>query len=69
MTLLTRKKVKISKERYFPWDHNSGLDFQVLVKESDKCRLLPLLRESLLILRGDPSLNIYVKSIPLELLQ
>ena len=71
MTLLTVKKVKSPKEsavfdHIFYTGHNASFDdFETLVKEPDECRFL--LRESLLILRDDASLNRYVKSIPLEL--
>ena len=47
--------------------HNASFDdFETIIKESDEFRLL--LRESLVILRDDPPLNRYVKSIPLEFL-
>ena len=71
ITPLTGKKVKNPKEsalfdHIFHTDHNACFgDFETLVKESDEFRLL--LKESLLILRDGPSLNKYVKSIPLEL--
>ena len=69
--LLTEKKVKSPKEsvvfdHIVHTSHNASFDdFETLAKECDKFRLL--LRESLLILRDDPSLNRYVKLIPLEL--
>ena len=45
--------------------HNASFDgFETLAKECDEFRLL--LRELLLILRDDPPLNRYVKSIPLD---
>ena len=66
ITPLTGKKVKSPKENAV-FDHivhmghkQSFDDF-----ECDEFRLL--LRDSLLILRDDPPLNRYVKSIPLEL--
>ena len=71
ITVLTRKKVKSPKEsavfdHIVYTGHNASFDdFESLVKECDEFRLL--LRYSLLILRDDPSLNRYVKSIPLEL--
>ena len=71
ITPLTGKKVKISKEsavfdHIVHTGHNASFDdFETLAKERDEFRLL--LRESLLILRDDPPLNRYVKSIPLEL--
>ena len=71
ITPLTGRKVKSLKESAL-FDHivhtghnASSDDFETLVKECDEFRL-PL-RESLLILRDDSSLNRYVKSIPLEL--
>ena len=53
-----------------PWGQHTGNNasfdsFETLVKEHDEFRLL--LREPLLVLRDDPQLNKYVKSIPLEL--
>ena len=67
---LTWKKVK-SPLKSAKFDHivhtghnASFYDFKTLANKCDKFRLLP--RESLLILRDDPSLNRYVKSIPLE---
>ena len=45
--------------------HNASFnDFETLIKECDDFELLR--RESLLILRDDPPLNRYVKSILLE---
>ena len=70
ITPLTKKKVKIRKEsavfdHIVLTGHNARfVDFETLVKEYGKFRVL--LRESLLILRDDPPLNRYVKSIPLE---
>ena len=71
ITPLTGKKVKSPKESAV-FDHivhtghdASFDDFVTLVKDCDEFRLL--LRESLLILRDDPPLNRYVKSIPVEL--
>ena len=68
---LTRRKIKSPKESAV-FDHifltahkASADDFENLVKESDEFRLF--LRESFLILRDDPPLSRYVKSIPLEL--
>ena len=70
ITALNGKKVKIPKESAV-FDHivNTGHDasfddFEIFTKEWDELRLL--LRESLLIMRDDPPLNRYVKSIPLE---
>ena len=71
ITPLTGKKIKSPKGRavfdhIFHTGHNASFDyFETLVKESDEFRLL--LRESLLVLRDDPPLNRYVRSIPLEL--
>ena len=71
ITALTRKKAKSPKEsavfdHIVYTSHNASFDdFESLVKECDEFRFL--LRHSLLILRDDPSLNRYVKSIPLEL--
>ena len=68
---LTGKKVKSPKEstvfdHTVHTGHNASFDdFETLVKECDEFRLL--LRESILILRDNPPLNRYVKSIPLEL--
>ena len=68
---LTGKKVKNPKEsavfdHLVHTGHNASFDdVETLAKECDEFRLL--LRESLLILRDDPPLNRYVKSIPLEL--
>ena len=68
---LTGKKVKSPKEsaifdHIVHTGHNASFDdFETLVKECDEFRLL--LRESFLILRDDPPLSKYVKSIPLEL--
>ena len=65
------KKVKSPKEsavfdHIFYTGHNASFDdFETLVKEPDEYRFL--LRESLLILRDDASLNRHVQSIPLEL--
>ena len=70
ITSFIGKKVKSPKEsavfhHIFYAGHNASFhDIETLVKESDEFRLL--LRESLLILRDDPPLNRYVKSIPLE---
>ena len=67
---LTKKKVKIPKEsavfnNIVHTGHNASIhDFETLVKECDKFRLL--LRESFLILHDDLPLNRFVKSIPLE---
>lgn len=63
------KKVKRAKEcavfdQFFYTGHNVD-DFETLVKEPDKFRLL--ISESLLILLDDLPLNRYVTSIPLEL--
>lgn len=62
------KKVKSAKEcavfdHIFHTGHNVD-DFETLVKEPDKFRLL--ISESLLILLDDLPLNRYVTSIPLE---
>ena len=71
ITPLTGKKGKSPKESalfddIFHRGHNASFDdFETFGKESDEFRLL--LRESLLIFHGDPPLNRYVKSIPLEL--
>ena len=71
MTQLTEKKIKTPKEKAV-FDHvvNTGHnasfdDFETLAKKRDKFRLL--LKKLLLILRNDPRLNRYVKSISLEL--
>ena len=54
-------------DHIFHMGHNASFDdFETIIKESDEFRLL--LRESLVILRDDPSLNRYVKWIPLEFL-
>ena len=71
ITSLTGKKVKSPKEsaifdHIVHTGHNASFDdFETLVKECDEFRRF--LRESILILRDDPSLNRYAKSIPLEL--
>ena len=71
ITPLTDRKVKYLKEsavfdQIFHTGHNASFDdLEILVKESDEFRFL--LRESLLILRDDPPLNRYVKSILMEL--
>ena len=70
MTPLTEKKIKTPKEKAV-FDHvvNTGHnasfdDFETLAKKRE-FRLL--LKKLLLILRNDPRLNRYVKSISLEL--
>ena len=70
ITPLTGKKVKSPKasavfDHIVHTGHNASFDdFETLVKECDEFRLF--LRESLLILRDDPLLNGYAKSIHLE---
>ena len=59
--------IRSYSSKYDHMDHNISFDDSgTLVKECNEFRLL--LRESLLILRDDPPLNRYVKSIPQELL-
>ena len=64
------EKIKNPKEcavfdHIFLTAHKASVDdFENLVKESDEFRLF--LRESFLILRDDPPLSRYVKSIPLD---
>ena len=71
ITHLTGKNVKSPKEsavydHIFHKGHNASFDdFETLVKESDEFRLL--LRKPLSILRDDPTLDRYIKSISLEL--
>ena len=72
ITPLTKKKVKIPKEsavfnHIVHTSHNASFnDFETFVKECGNFRIF--FRESLLILRDDPPLNWYVKSVPLKLL-
>ena len=70
ITPITGIMLKAQKSAVFDHTFHTGYnasfdDFETIVKESDEFRLF--LRESLLILRDDPPLNRYVKSILLEL--
>ena len=68
ITPLTGKKVRSLEEsavfdHIIHTGHNASFDdFETLVKECHEFRLLS--RESLLILRDEPPLNRYIKSIP-----